>query len=239
MQSLLDILLSLQKLDIRLNELEGIRGDLPQKVDNLKTDLEQASSDLKLHIQELKGAELEQKKSNADIKVEKTKLEKYQDQLYQVSTNREYDAITTEIDSVKGSIDQFEYRVLELDDVQEELKNKKKISGEQQSKYSANLGALEKELQEKLNITNREEENLRIQRMELVSKLARPMYGTYERVRKGKKKGIAVVSTQRDACGGCYNAIPPQRLLEIREMKKFITCEFCGRILISNKKNNN
>ncbi len=238
MQSILGILLSLQKLDIRLTELEGIRGDLPQKVDNLKTELEQATSDLKLHIRELKDAELEQKKLNTDIKVEKTKLEKYQDQLYRVSTNREYDAITTEIDSVKGNIDQCEFRFLELDDVREELQNKKKVSEDHQSKFTANLGALEKELQEKLNITNREEENLRIQRMELVSKIERPMYGTYERVRKGKN-GIAVVSTQRDACGGCYNAIPPQRLLEIREMKKFITCEFCGRILISDKKNNN
>jgi len=231
LQNKLHTLLNLQKIDIRLGELENLRGDLPQKVDTTRNNLEEILSNLKKTIQDLKDAELEEKKLNSDLKLDKAKLEKYRDQLYRVSTNREYDALTLEIDGVKDEIDQFEYRILELEDIKEEFRNKIRDSEEQQSKLSTNLEALEKELQEKLNITNREEENLRLQRHECVSSIERPMYGTYERVRKGKN-GIAVVATQRNACGGCFNAIPPQRLLEIREKKKFITCEFCGRILI-------
>lgn len=237
MQSKLNSLLNLQKIDIRLHELEGLRGDLPQKVNDIRIKLDQLSDNLKTKAQECKEAELEQQKSNLEIQESKTRLEKFQDQLYRVSTNREYDAITLEIDGVKASIDQFEFRVLELEEIREKLQEEIKSSEDQKTTLAANLEALEKELQEKLNITNREEENLRLQRQDIVSNIDRPMYGTYERVRKCKN-GVAVVATQRGACGGCFNAIPPQRLLEIREKKKFITCEFCGRIIIWDQNRN-
>jgi predicted nucleic acid-binding Zn-ribbon protein len=238
LQYKLKTLLHLQKIDLRLEELEDLRGDLPQKVENTRSKLDEVQANLKIKIQELKDADLEQKKSNSEIKQAQDRLKKYQDQLYRVSTNREYDALTLEIDGVKEEIDRFEYRILELYDIQEELRSFIKESEEMQSKLSSNLDALEKELHEKLSYTNREEENLRIQRQELTSNIDRSMYGTYERVRKGKN-GIAVVATQRNACGGCFNAIPPQRLLEIREKKKFITCEFCGRILVWDEEKNN
>ena len=231
LQSKLESLLKLQKIDLRLQELEDLRGDLPQKVDGTRLQLDELSANLKAKIKELKDAELEQQKSNLEVLQAKSNQEKYQDQLYRVSTNREYDAITLEIDTVKANIDQFEYRILELEEIKEKLEVEIKSSEEQQATFSTNLEALEKELQEKLSISNREEENLRLQRQEIVSGFDRPMYGTYERVRKGKN-GVAVVTTQRGACGGCFNAIPPQMLLEIREKNKFITCEFCGRIIV-------
>lgn len=237
MQSKLNILLNLQKIDLRLQELENIRGDLPQKVEDTRAHLQEVMSDLKARNQELKEAELEQERLTLDLEESKGKLEKYQDQLYRVTTNREYDAITVEIDGVKAAIDRCEERLLELDEIQENLRAAIVETEAHQARLTANLEALEKELQEKLNMTNREEENLRLQRQELVNRIDRPMYGTYERVRKGKN-GVAVVTTQRNACGGCYNAIPPQRLLEIREKKKFITCEFCGRIIVWNEEEN-
>lgn len=197
----------------------------------------EAETQLQTTKQELKDAELEKKQLQTEIKQAKGKQEKYTNQLYRVSTNREYDALTAEIDAVKENVDKFEFRILEIDELKKELQEKIQSLEEEKTKLSANHEALDKDLQEKLNQSNREEQNLRLHRKELVGKLDRQMYNTYERVRKGKN-GIAVVTTQRNACGGCFNAIPPQRLLEIREKQKFITCEFCGRIIVWNEEEN-
>ncbi len=237
MRSKLKTLFSLQETDLRLKELENLRGDLPQQVEKTKQEMIDTGNRLQTTKQELKDAELEQKQLQTDIKQANAKQEKYKNQLYRVSTNREYDALTAEIEAVKENTDKFELRILKLDDIQEELQTKIQSLEEEKTKFTANHYALDKELQGKLNRSNREEDNLRLHRKELVGRLDRQMYSTYERVRKGKN-GIAVVAIQRNACGGCFNAIPPQRLLEIREKEKFITCEFCGRILIWNEKEN-
>ncbi|MEE9171094.1 MAG: C4-type zinc ribbon domain-containing protein [bacterium] len=231
MQRKLGILLDLQKVDNRLVELESTRGDLPQKVDSTKSELEDLKDTLEARKRELKEAERGTLRLEMDRNESTSKLQQYQEQLYRVTTNREYDAITMEIDTAKERIDDLEMEELELDDRAETLRTEISEHDDRIITLSTNLKAFEKELHEKLGLTNREEENLRSQRMGLVSGIDRSIYGTYERVRKAKS-GIAVVAIQRHACGGCYSAIPPQRVLELRQMNKFITCEVCGRILI-------
>ena len=231
MQRKLVILLDLQKIDARLMELESTRGDLPQKVESTKAELGSLRGLFEAKKIELKDAELGSSKVEMDRNESKSKLKKYQEQLYQVTTNREYDAITIEIDTAKDRIDESELEEIELDDHADELRKEIGEISDQITTLSTNLEAYEKELQEKLSLTNREEENLRNQRKDLVTGIDRSILGTYERVRKAKK-GIAVVAVQRQACGGCFSAIPPQRVLELRQRNKFITCEVCGRILI-------
>lgn len=231
MRNNLGTLLDLQRVDQRLMELASTRGDLPQKVDSIKSELEELKGILESKKKELKEVELESAQVILDMKKSKEKLEQYQEQLYQVSTNREYDAITHEIEVEREKIDGFELGQIELDDSGESLKAEIEEIESKSATLFSNLGAYEKDLKEKLSLTNREEENLRSQRKGLVSDIDRSMYGTYERVRKAKS-GIAVVSVRRQACGGCFSSIPPQRVLEIRQQNKFITCEVCGRIII-------
>lgn len=185
MQSKLKTLLSLQQTDLRLKELEELRGDLPQKVEETRQKMIEAETQLQTTKQELKDAELEKKQLQTEIKQAKGKQEKYTNQLYRVSTNREYDALTAEIEAVKENIDKFEFRILEIDELKKELQEKIQSLEEEKTKLSANHEALDKDLQEKLNQSNREEQNLRLHRKELVGKLDRQMYNTYERVRKG------------------------------------------------------
>ena len=231
MHQKLNVLLELQKVDWRLKELGATRGDLPQKVESTKNDLQQLEQELENQKKELKEIRLEREKNKVDQNEARTRLKKYQDQLYRVSTNREYDALTVEIDMVKARIDQLELQELELEEREEKLVASVEELEARHVTLSHNLEVYEKELQEKLNITVREEENLRKQRQALVAQLDRRIYSTYERVRKAKN-GMAVVPVQRGACGGCHSAIPPQRVLEVRQRNKFITCEVCGRILV-------
>ncbi|HHM24030.1 MAG TPA: hypothetical protein ENJ23_03225 [Bacteroidetes bacterium] len=231
MQQKLDTLLQLQKIDLRLKELEATRGDLPQKVEKTRNELNKVQEELESQKKELRETRLDREKNKVDQNEARTRLKKYQDQLYRVTTNREYDALTVEIDMVKARIDQLELQELELEEKEEQLQVSIQDLESRLTSLQRNLQVYEKELQEKLNITIREEESLRKQRQELVAQLDRRIYSTYERVRKAKN-GLAVVPVQRGACGGCHSAIPPQRVLEVRQRNKFITCEVCGRILI-------
>ncbi len=231
MQTKLGVLLELQKLDTRLKELEALRGDLPQKVHETQNRINTLDVNLDTKTQQMQQNELEQKQLALELKEAEQNLKHYQEQLYRVTTNREYDAITHEIEAVRTSLAQMKNRKNVVEEENLELMENIAELEKQKNAEIGHLEALEKELQDKLSVTNREEENLRLQRQNLITKIDRQMFNTYERVRKAKY-GQAVVALQRNACGGCFNAIPPQRLMEIREKKSFITCEFCGRILV-------
>jgi len=227
----LTALLDLQNLDLRLKELESTRGNLPQMVEKNKDEISRLMQNLDSNKEELKTIQIQRSKVVLERNDLKSKLEHYQEQLYSVTSNREYDAITSEIEMANEKIDEFEIQEIQFDDKLELLKNEMSESQEQYSTLQSNLHTYEKELQKKLNLTNQEEEVLKDKRKSIVSAIDKSFYNNYERVRKGKN-GMAVVSVQRQACGGCFNSIPPQRVLELRQRRKFITCEHCGRILI-------
>ena len=223
-------LLELQKLDLRLTELESTRGDLPQKVVSSRDEIEKLEQILKAKKEELKEVKIRKSVVVLERNHSNSKLEQYQEQLYRVTSNREYDAITTEIESTKENIDTSEIQEIEYDDKAENLISEISELENQYSMLKTGLEFYEKDLQKKLSMTNQEEERLKKERESLIPIIERVVYSSYERVRKAKS--VAVVAIQRNACGGCYNSIPPQRVLEIRQRRQFITCEHCGRILV-------
>ncbi len=228
----LKILIELQKVDSRLRELKALQGDLPKKLEALKKQINEKTALLSEKETALESAKKTKHSAELEIQSLREKDKKYRDQLFKVTTNREYDAIQAEIDATAASIDEQETLFLEASEKEETLTAEiEQLKNEIQEAEKETAG-VEEELQEKMNLTRREETELQRRREELVHDLDVPIYRTYERIRKGKPDGLAVVPVINGACGGCRQAIPPQKILEIRRMNQIIICEGCGRILV-------
>ncbi len=228
----LKILIELQKVDSRLRDLKALQGDLPKKLEALKQKVSEKSSLLSEKEAALEEAKKDKHSAELEIQSLREKDKKYRDQLFKVTTNREYDAIQAEIDAMATAIDEQETLFLESSEKEETFTKEIEELKKELEEIKKNVADVEKELQEKLNLTRREETELQRRREELVHDLDVPIYRTYERIRKGKSDGLAVVPVVNGACGGCRQAIPPQKILEIRRMNQVIICEGCGRILI-------
>ena len=231
MQKVLEYLVEIQKLDTRLSELESLRGDLPQRVDRLKQDLEEAEKEFVENKEKLKTCQKEQGIAELEVKALAGKKKKYQDQLYQVKNNREYDAVTHELENIKTSVEQKENCILELMDLETATKEYLETATVKIQELKEGLKRSAGELKMRLAETEKEETALNHEREKVLRKLDTRHLSMYERIRKAKN-GFAVVSVVRNACGGCYNSLPPQRMLEIRQMNRLFLCEVCGRILI-------
>ena len=235
MRDVLVKLIELQKLDSELYQLEKDRGDLPNQVGLLKTALEDKKALLEGKKSQLLNYHKERDMNEMEIKSLDEKRKKYQTQLFQVKTNREYDAVTHEIESVKQSVESRESRILELMDMEEE--GKKQIEAITQDleglemRYESKRGILEKHLKK----TERRELELRDKKNNLLHRLKPQTAAVYKRILEGKN-GLAVVPIIRNACGGCQRTLPPQRVLEVRQMNRLYVCDMCGRILIWDEK---
>jgi predicted nucleic acid-binding Zn-ribbon protein len=227
-------LYALQKVDSSLDELEEMKGDLPAEV----ADLEAQMNEQENHVQELeatiKQAVVDRDKADLETVSLREKIEKYKTQQYQVKSNRQYDALSREIDAAQEMISQHERNV-------EILEGKMTVAREDHEKAKAQIEGISKELNEKrqeleeVSKSNEDEElRLKHNREKLVVRIDRSDLAVYERIRKAKG-GLAVVPVKRNACGGCYNAVPPQKVLELRKNNRIYTCEHCGRILVSDE----
>jgi predicted nucleic acid-binding Zn-ribbon protein len=227
-------LYALQKVDSSLDELEEMKGDLPAEV----ADLEAQMNEQENHVQELeatiKQAVVDRDKADLETVSLREKIEKYKTQQYQVKSNRQYDALSREIDAAQEMISQHERNV-------EILEGKMTVAREDHEKAKAQIEGISKELNEKrqeleeVSKSNEDEElRLKHNRETLVVRIDRSDLAVYERIRKAKG-GLAVVPVKRNACGGCYNAVPPQKVLELRKNNRIYTCEHCGRILVSDE----
>jgi predicted nucleic acid-binding Zn-ribbon protein len=227
-------LYALQKVDSSLDELEEMKGDLPAEV----ADLEAHMNEQENRVQELettiKQAVVDRDKADLETVSLREKIEKYKTQQYQVKSNRQYDALSREIDAAQEMISQHERNV-------ETLEGKMTVAREDLEKAKAQIEGISKELNEKrqeledVSKSNEDEElRLKHNREKLVVRIDRSDLALYERIRKAKG-GLAVVPVKRNACGGCYNAVPPQKVLELRRNNKIYTCEHCGRILVSDE----
>jgi len=228
----LKILIELQKVDSRLRELEALQGDLPKKLQSLKQQVDEKTTLLGEKRKALEEAQKSKYAAELEIKSLREKDKKYRDQLFKVTTNREYDAIQAEIDSTAAAIDTQETVFLEASEKEETLAREIEELKAEVERIQEEAAKVEEELREKLNLTRREVTELERRREKLVHDLDVPIYRTYERIRKGKVDGLAVVPVVNGACGGCRQAIPPQKILEIRRMNQIIICEGCGRILV-------
>ena len=227
----LETLLKLQGMDYELGELERSKDYLPDMISNLEKEIEEISNELKRIEQELTEKTLLKKKLEIEVDALNDELEKYQKQMREIKTNREYDALTTEIANRKLKISNNEEKILELmsalDELEErEVENKRKFE-EIHKNNSAQLETLRKEISSigtKVKIKEDERKNVTV-------RMDKRLLATYDRIRKGKGAEV-VVMVRKGACGACYKALPPQRIQEIKMENAIITCDSCGRILI-------
>ena len=228
----LSTLFNLQLIDDELDTLQELRGDLPIEVNNLNYQIQSIKESLKEKENEKEEA-LEKIKINEDeIERLNTGLKKFKSQLYQVRNNKEYDALTKEIDHSEEKIKLFEDENLELENRVQTLKSEIEEVTPQLEEFLAELEVKEEELKQIIKANEREETKLSSKREEIADKVRKSDYNTYTRIRKALG-GKAVVTISRGACTGCHNVVPPQRQIEIRNSKRLFTCESCGRLLIS------
>ncbi len=222
----------LQNIDSQIDKIRIIRGELPLEVQDLEDDVQ----GLKTRIDKLNGdiEEIEEgiREKKAILSEGAALIKKYEDQRMNVRNNREYDSLTKEIEYQGLEIQIAEKRIKEF---RASIEMKNEVISQAKEKLAdreADLELKQNKLDEIVSETEKEENELN-KESELNEKFIEPRLLTaYKRIRSNARNGFAVVPIDRDACGGCFNKIPPQRQLDIRMHKKIIVCEYCGRILI-------
>ncbi|MDX2136173.1 MAG: C4-type zinc ribbon domain-containing protein [Saprospiraceae bacterium] len=222
----------LQQVDSQLDEIQIIKGELPIEV----ADLEDEVAGLETRIGKLQSnaKELEMdiaKQQNAGKEAE-ANIKKYQKQLDEVKNNREYEALTKEIELAKLDIQLAEKRA---NDLRGQLESRKEALTIAEAKFAAKqteLGNKKVELQGIIEKTEQEENKLREASNKARTGIEDRLLNAYDKIRRTYRNGLAVVSVERDACGGCFNRVPPQKQLEVGLHMRIIACEHCGRILV-------
>ena len=225
-------LYELQRIDTEIDKIKTLRGELPLEVQ----DLEDEIAGLETRIENLKAelSELDKTTSTRKQEIKKAEeaIKKYSEQLDNVRNNREYDALSKEIEFQKLEIELQEKRIREATKAKAE---KDALMEESKKRYEdkvSDLEAKKNELNDIINETHKDEESLQIKSEQLAATIDDRLLTAYRRIRSNARNGLAVVTVDRDACGGCFNKIPPQRQLDIKLRKKIIVCEYCGRIMI-------
>ncbi|PID95535.1 MAG: hypothetical protein CSA94_01095 [Bacteroidetes bacterium] len=221
-----------QKLDKQVDDIRIIRGELPLEVQDIEDEIKGLETRLERFKEDIENINLQIQEKAEQIVSSKELIAKYQEQQMNVRNNREYDSITKELNYQKLEIQLAEKRI---DENKDKLKKKKDEVKEVKShlkERKKDLTTKKKELKEIVSETEKEEIQLKKDSEAINAELEERLAIAYERIRLGAKNGLAVVKVERDACGGCFSKIPPQRQLDIRTHKKIIVCEYCGRILI-------
>lgn len=225
-------LYELQQIDTEIDKIRTLRGELPLEVQ----DLEDEIAGLETRLENLKAEIAEADKSVSQKKQEITKSEelikKYSEQLDNVRNNREYDALNKEVEFQKLEIELHQKRIREAQKTKSEKEEALELAEKQYEEKKADLEAKKAELDDIIAETHKDEEDLMKKSEQLSENIEERLLTAYKRIRANARNGLAVVTVDRDACGGCFNNIPPQRQLDIRSRKKIIVCEYCGRILI-------
>lgn len=233
MQEKIMALYELQKIDSQIDEINKVKGELPLEVQ----DLEDEIAGLNTRIENI-GREVEEfnsltKQRRREIDQAKIQITHYKEQQNNVRNNREYDAITKEIEYQELEIELAEKRLKEY---AAGIKNKKAQLEEAEAVAAdrgADLAAKKAELESIEAETADQVAELEAKAEKAKVKIDDRLLVAYNRIRRSVRNGLAVVSVKRDACGGCFNRIPPQRQVDVRQGKKLIVCEYCGRILVN------
>jgi len=231
MNNTLKFLIELQEIDRQLFEIEEKKGSLPQQVEQLENQAASVKTELETSRLTLEENQKELLTIKGTLMDAEEKVKKYQDQLYLVTTNREYDALTNEIETVKSNMAESEERQLFLESEIEKLEQTISVSEEQSSAFVEQLDANRDELKEKSDLTDAHQEELEAQRAELIKNVGQRYLRKYDRILKARRR--AVVAIERGSCAGCHKQLNPQTIYEIQQMDAFIECENCGRILVA------
>lgn len=234
----LSALVRLQKIDSKLDEFKILKGELPMEVSDLEDEILGLHSRKNRIEEEINGITefIEQKK--LAIKEAEAQLAKYEKQSTSVKNNREFEAINKEIE-----MQQLDAKLAEkhIRDANEELAEKAKLLDGAKKQIATKEGTLnhkKTELEKIIADTEKEEKHFDSLSENSRKGMDERLLYSYDRIRKSYRNGLAVVPVIRDACGGCFNAIPPQKQSEIRQRKKVMICENCGRILVDDDLNN-
>jgi len=215
-----------------IDEKRAMRGELPLEVQ----DLEDEIAGLTTRVEKIQNDIDEFQKAvtmkKGEILDAQASVERYKNQLNEVKNNREYDTLSKEIEFQTLEIELCNKKINEAQKRINERKVDLESAEEQLKDKQADLEVKRNELDEIMDETRAEEEKLREKAGELEVKIENRLLTSFKRIRKNARNGLGIVYVQRDACGGCFNKIPPQRQLDIKMHKKIIVCEYCGRILI-------
>ena len=228
----LKILFELQSIDDQLDELEELRGDLPNAVEVLEEKISSIKDSVVSKETEQKESLKKRKENDNEIEKLKENQKKFKAQLYQVRNNKEYDALTKEIDHTDELISKLEAENDALADLSKNLTDEIESVKPQLDELNEELKVKQADLKVIIKANEKEEAKLREKRKQIETLTKKADHSVYMRIRKAKK-GMAVATIKRSACSGCHNIVPPQRQLEIRRNNKLFFCEYCGRILVS------
>jgi predicted nucleic acid-binding Zn-ribbon protein len=222
----------LQLIDDQLDELEELRGDLPNAVKELEDQIESLKEDIDSKEKEQKESLKTRNKNDLDIEKLLENQKKFKAQLYQVRNNKEYDALTKEIDHTEEQTTKYNEENDSLADLSKNLSLQIEELQPKLEELNKELKENKTNLKEIIKANEKEESKLQTERTKIETGVKKSDLSAYKRIRKAKK-GKAVATIKRSACSGCHNIVPSQRQLEIRQNNKLFFCEYCGRILVS------
>jgi uncharacterized protein len=228
----LKTLFQLQTALSEIDEKRAMRGELPLEVKDLEDEIEGMNTRREKIQSEIQDYEYAVDKKQGDIKLAQESLERYKKQLDDVRNNREYDTLTKEIEFQSLEVELCNKKIKEAQIKIEEKKQELAKTTEMVEERTKDLIQKRSELDEIMQETRDAEESLREKAHELEVKIEPRLLTAFKRIRKSARNGLGIVYVQRDACGGCFAKIPPQRQLDIMMHKKVIVCEYCGRILV-------
>lgn len=228
----LKTLYELQTTLSAIDEKRALRGELPLEVQDLEDEIVGLNTRMEKIENEINEFQYAVSQKKTEIEQAQASVERYQKQLDEVKNNREYDTLTKEIEFQNLEIElckkKIKDAVIKIDERHRDLKHAQELLADRNVALKQKKGELDEIMQE----TREEEEALKAKASELEDKIDERLLASFKRIRKNARNGLGIVYVQRDACGGCFNKIPPQRQLDIKMHKKIIPCEYCGRILI-------
>lgn len=228
----LKALYRLQKVNSEVDKIRTLRGELPLEVQDLEDEIAGLETRVDKFQEELKSIDQSMSVKKNEIINAQALIKKYEEQQKNVRNNREFDSLSKEIEYQKLEIELCEKKIREFSVQSKEKSEVITESKKTLTDRSNDLKEKKSELDEIVTETQKEEEDMLNERKGIEEIVEERLLTAYRKIRKNARNGLAVVTVERDACGGCFNQIPPQRQLDIRSRKKIIVCEYCGRILV-------
>ncbi|MDD5780743.1 MAG: C4-type zinc ribbon domain-containing protein [Bacteroidales bacterium] len=228
----LKALYQLQTMLSEIDKIKTLRGELPLEVQDLEDEIEGMTHRVAKYNEEVETLKADVAARREKIRVAEEAVNKYREQLNDVKNNREYDMLSKEIEFQSLEIELQTKKINEANRNIEAKQADIAATANNLQDRRSDLEVKKSELDEIISETKAEEEKLREKAKALEVTIEPRLLAAFKRIRKNSRNGLGVVYVERDACGGCFNKIPPQRQLDIRMRKKIIVCEYCGRIMI-------
>jgi predicted nucleic acid-binding Zn-ribbon protein len=225
-------LYGLQLIDSKIDSIEILKGELPIEVSDLEDEIVGLQTRINRFQESIDDIEKDLSNHSTNIKESELLITKYEKQLDNVKNNREYDALTKEIELHKLEIQLSQKKIRDIDKTKVIKKEGLDAANERNETKQKELEEKRVELKKIIEKTDKEEATLKRKSDKAQKKIDARLLKAYHKIRSSYRNGMAVVTIERDSCGGCYNQIPPQVQLEISMRKKIIACEHCGRVLV-------